>query len=1340
MTFPETPLDVTVEIDAGGWTDITGTGYVYDRDSSSIQIQRGRSSEAGQTERGTARMTLDNTGGEFSPRNPLSPYYGLIGRNTPLRVSVRQGDVFLDLPGEDTDKATAPDAAALGITGDIDIRIDATMSQWRAFTDLAAKYVETGNQRSWLLYVSGSGLVKLRWSADGTSTVLESASTLPVPASPGRRAIRATLDVNNGASGNTVTFYTSDTISGTWTQLGDPVVTAGTTSIFDSTAGLELGSVAGSTFDPLAGRLHAFELRSGIDGTVVANPDFTAQTAGASSFADTASSPNTWTAAGAASITNRHWRFHGEVSEWPVSWEASGNDVWTSIEASGILRRLSQGASPLRSAMYRTITGTGPVAYWSMEDKQGSTQAASGIQGKQPLRTTGTLDFAASEGPPGSASLADQTTTSRLSGTVPTGSTSSSWRIEYVVKFPDAASPLFTEPLVWQTAGSIKAWEIAYADIADDGAFLQYLDVDDNAGPAFQSFADMRDGLWHHVRISAEQVGSDIVVLVDFDGINAIAEVLAGETLGRITNVIVNPVTHDDELLPYSIGHVAVWAPWDSALSDELVLDAFAGHAEEKAGRRIERLCAEEGITFRAIGDLDDTEAMGAQSVATLLELVTECADADLGILYEPREVLGLGYRTRVSLYNQAARVELDYAAEHLSGPLDGVDDDQLTRNDITVTRKGGSSAEVEVTDGPLSVQDPPDGVGRYDDAVTINIESDLRLTDQAGWRANLGTVDEARYPKLEVNLASIAADTDLVAELLDFEFGDRVSVDSPPAWLPPEQISQLIQGYTESMRNFEHRMTLNASPEKPYRVAVYGTDRYDTAGSELAASLQSYVDVRFVADAETNNTVAGTSCAVNVPAGTKQGDVMVSLVGKIDPASITAPAGWTLIGTQTAGSNVIYGAYYRVALAGEPASYTWTWGVNAKNVGWIGAYRNADVSTPIAGSASTGTNVSGTAFDTPVPAVTVPQGGRTIRSVFERHAATGATNTWTISAGTERMDLGSNGGSGQDDSSAVYDVGVSTAGTPPVRTVTASQTVSQIALWTISLNPSPLPVMEISVATTSGPLWTTNPDDMPFDVMVGGERMTVEDPAGGLLDTFSRSVSNDWGTSTSGKLWTTSGGSASDYSVNGSQGLVSLGSVNVRRFVTVPAGPNVSIYDSVTVPVTATGGSISGGYVARFADDQNFYLYQILHDTVGTIDLEIVKRVAGAFTVLGNTSNILPYIAGVPTHVRCLCAGTTLAVKIWRDGTPEPENYQLTATDSTFTSGAVGTHSNLLSANTNTLPVVITYDNIGVTAAAISGTSSPQAVTVTRSVNGIAKAHASGAALSLADPVVYAL
>lgn len=898
MVFPATPLDVTVEAFLGTWTDIKG--WVFDRDSDYIQIARGRRDWASQTDPSTARMTLNNVDGRFSPRNPIGPYYGQLGRNTPLRASVRQGAVFLELPGADADKATAPDVSALGITGDIDVRMDITMSNWRAFTDLAAKYEITGNQRSWFLYMTGSGLIKFRWSADGTVTFIESASTSPVPSYPGRLAVRVTLDVNNGASGNTATFYTAPTLAGPWTQLGDPVVTAGTTAIFDSTAVLELGSFIGGSFAPLIGRVHAFELRSGIGGTAVANPDFSVQTAGATTFADTASPANTWTVAGAASITNRHWRHHGEVSEWPVSWDASGADVYTTIESSGILRRLGQGSSPLRSTLNRSLTrlATPAVAYWSCEDAAGATSIASGIGGP-PMLLSGTTtlatnaDFQASAPLP---ALGDSAT--RWKGEVPNYTGTGSVQVRFLCKVPSGGSTTGRGLVTINTAGgTVDHWNLVYGTTGT--LQLQAFDSDGSTIFTGSVVNFLLDGKAVRVSLELAQNGSNI----DFNistlepgassGLSHNATVTSA-SISRATRVTMAPHGGHTGVV---FGHISVQSQITNLYDLDSELNAYIG---ETAGRRVERLCSEEGITFRPIGNLDDTEAMGAQATDTLLTLLSECADADMGVLYEPRDVLGLGYRTRASLYSQTARIELDYAAEHFSGPLDPVDDDQLTRNDVTVTRTGGSSARVEVISGPLSVQDPPDGAGRYDDAPpAINVQTDVQLPNQASWRALLGTTDEARYPSLQINLASdpIATSTALTGALLDHELGDRLTADHPPAWLAPDQISQLVQGYGETLRNFEHRMTLTATPESPFRLAVLDDlvlSRAGTTASSLAASATSTATSLSVAT--TSGSIWTTSAGdmpFDLAVGGERMTVTAVASSAFDAFGRTAANGW---------------------------------------------------------------------------------------------------------------------------------------------------------------------------------------------------------------------------------------------------------------------------------------------------------------------------------------------------------------------------------------------------------------------------------------------------------------
>jgi hypothetical protein len=283
---------------------------------------------------------------------------------------------------------------------------------------------------------------------------------------------------------------------------------------------------------------------------------------------------------------------------------------------------------------------------------------------------------------------------------------------------------------------------------------------------------------------------------------------------------------------------------------------AYNGFTGETAADRVERLCHEEDLDCEIVGDDASSAAgvspisapMGPQGPVSLLELLQECADTDQGILYEPRGITGIAYRTLGSLYNRSAVLALDYTARVFGSTPEPVDDDQLTRNDITAAREDGSSYRATLDEGPLSTQPPPDGVGRYDEQVTVNVEADSDLANVAGWRLHLGALDEARYPFIHLSLNSTGFVTNLVlsAAAAALDVGDRFTVDNMPAWIPPDLVTLLAQGFTESITEdgFKRDIVVNCTPESPYHVMVWesaisGTGwKWDTAGSELAAGI----------------------------------------------------------------------------------------------------------------------------------------------------------------------------------------------------------------------------------------------------------------------------------------------------------------------------------------------------------------------------------------------------------------------------------------------------------------------------------------------------------------------
>lgn len=237
------------------------------------------------------------------------------------------GEDFLLLSGDSGDYASTPDAASLDITGDIDIRARVALDDWTpaAESTLIAKYTATSDERSYALAVTSGGNLILRWTEDG-STELSETSSAAVSASNGATIwVRATLDVDDGASDAQATFYTSDD-GVTWTQLGAVQAVGATTSIYSSTAVLELGSQSEGTVNRAAGKIFEAQVLSGIAGSSVAAPVASASTDGI-----TDATPLTWTVQGNAYISS-HTVYGAQFYLQVLSF--TGTDVTIKVQSS----------------------------------------------------------------------------------------------------------------------------------------------------------------------------------------------------------------------------------------------------------------------------------------------------------------------------------------------------------------------------------------------------------------------------------------------------------------------------------------------------------------------------------------------------------------------------------------------------------------------------------------------------------------------------------------------------------------------------------------------------------------------------------------------------------------------------------------------------------------------------------------------------------------------------------------------------------------------------------------------------------------------------------------------
>lgn len=238
----------------------------------------------------------------------------------------------LSLDGSVGSFASTPDHASLDDPNDIDLRVDATTTWSGTQRGLLSKYGITGDQRSFLFTIEGTGRLRLIRSSDGSSTT-QLTSTVAVPISTGRLAVRVTLDVDNGAGGHTATFYTSASgVAGPWVQLGSPITVAGVITNFIGTANLEVGSWSNGGSGRLVGQVHAAQMRSSIGGAIVANPDFSAQSPGTTNFVD--STGKTWTVQPGAEIITiapvpgSDWGTANTGQTWGIGGSSSGFSMY----------------------------------------------------------------------------------------------------------------------------------------------------------------------------------------------------------------------------------------------------------------------------------------------------------------------------------------------------------------------------------------------------------------------------------------------------------------------------------------------------------------------------------------------------------------------------------------------------------------------------------------------------------------------------------------------------------------------------------------------------------------------------------------------------------------------------------------------------------------------------------------------------------------------------------------------------------------------------------------------------------------------------------------------------
>ncbi|MFF5980845.1 carbohydrate binding domain-containing protein [Streptomyces olindensis] len=1266
-------LDLRGELLIGGvWVD--ATGKILKRQA--LTHTRGRQDQGARVDPSTCRPLLNNTDGRFSPDNPMGPYYGEFGRNTPFRLSVRAGTPALELDGSAANNASTPDHASLDITGDLDLRWEGETDWYaRGITILMGKWGDAGNRSYYLRLVDGS--LSALATRDGTVGPI---GTWPLPALPRRAAVRATYDADNGAGGVTIRMYWAGSITGPWIQFSDDITLPNPLTIHSSTAPLMIAPEQIDTVArrAVAGRVYRAEVRNGIDGPLVASPDFTAQTTGTTSFVDSAG--RTWTLSGTATITDRRSRLIHELAAYPTRWHPSGRHVWVEAQTAGILRRLRRSDSALDSTLRRRIPSFGPLAYWPMEEGNAATRAYSPIAGVSPLTLTG-VNWASVDSLPSSEALPalnpTSTTPTMMMGRVPAPAAAlTAWSVMWLYRLDQAPSSRFTFMRILST-GTIAEW---YIQTGADGTNLIGRD-DDGTTIVSHNIATGLDlfGQWVHVHFAVAQNGPNInydIWWTDVGGDAGHFGASVAGSVGRPTAVASPPNGYAADLNGMAIGHISVWP----SLSTSAYINAVTAWTGETAGERVHRLAAEENLPVIVQGANGEQQQVGPQLPNAALELLEEAAEADGGVLFEDRERLALRFRDRRSMYNQRPVLVLDYNAPGLAPPLEPTGDDDATENDVTVTRMNGSSGRAVQQDGPLSVLAPPDGVGPYPVSTTLNLHSDDQTEPIAYWRLHLGTYEGRRYP--QVRVMAHAAPPELLEQILTADVGDKIVIRNPPPWLAPGDIELIVEGYEETWASeFQWDIVFNCTPGAPWNVAAVADPKLarvdaNPSGSTLAAAAGAG-DTQLVVHTPARRALTPRPWITSLDRLTSNPDFEQNLTG------------WSATGA----------TIERVPTP-QPAPFSGDWSLQITPNGVAALAYASSAATPV------------------VPGATYSVYGwlrcnvaRTVDLNVNWYDGSGVyLDTDTVNHTVQANEYTEYAGS------FVAPAGAATARVLPTLASTPPSTQRLLA----------------DVVFIGAPPAGSYAREFPYDVALGGEtaRVTANSPA--VLDTFGRTVAGGWGTANTGQAWTVVGATA-DYSVGSGYGAVAQPTTGIAHITQVPApGPDLDLYVDVATSMLATGASLFAGPIARANGNTNWYMARLEFTTAGAILLTLRKRTTAEFQLATTYTSPLTHVAGTFYRVRLRVQGSSLAAKVWPAAEPEPGVWHMEATDTDLTAaGNLGTRSFANTGSTAVNPQ-IRFDNVRL--------ATPQRMTVQRSLNGIVKPHAAGTGVRLAQPAVVAL
>lgn len=522
-------------------------------------------------------------------------------------------------------------------------------------------------------------------------------------------------------------------------------------------------------------------------------------------------------------------RGHVQASQWSADESPEfrrtpkRGKAWVDVEGAGLLQQIV--ASPRLDSPI--IRGTRPldflIDFWPCEDESGASRLTNLVEGGAQARWAGgDLTLGSDDRPGGAARTVLTPSGVRVFGAFQSATgDGTGWTAVFAAKLPATMSATYQEfQSFTDTTGRRWVWEVNNANYRiqvydSDGATLETRVGTYSTGPAgwarYSLTVSASGGTVSYETVWRPESGVGIAGFTD-----SFAGAAAG--LPRSWDRPANAYTVDGGLC--SVYGVA------STVVEGTVYLAFDGYLAEPAAWRFARLMTELGYAWSWIGDPDDSMPMGPQPAETMAEILREIRDTEDGLIYDSRTLLEVVMMTRNARYNQTP-IAVD-VTDLVARPREVTD--AAFANTITVGQRDGGEAVAVDVDGPLGTT----AKGPYDQKVDVNVSDERLLAAIANWRLRRGTVNQPRYPTIEVNLFALGPAR--AAQLAAVDVGQALQITGIRA--DPVRVHVLTIAETIGWPN-GWALTLTCEPDDVFQVGVYDESAYDSRSTTLAAAAE---------------------------------------------------------------------------------------------------------------------------------------------------------------------------------------------------------------------------------------------------------------------------------------------------------------------------------------------------------------------------------------------------------------------------------------------------------------------------------------------------------------------